>query len=173
MAELADALASGASGRKVVGVQVPVRAHNQKTNLRGWFFCFSTQQPQGARTRALNVQRKALIRGPLLFQFRRMVSASFDILSNSLRTSSVCRLLGVASTSSHLPCGFRHPVHRPQSARVLALRHGYRDHGASVFFSRAIASVTILRNCFSKISSSQKIPCLESRFWIFRLTLRS
>ena len=27
MAELADALASGASGRKVVGVQLPLRAH--------------------------------------------------------------------------------------------------------------------------------------------------
>jgi hypothetical protein len=36
MAELADALASGASGRKVVGVQVPVRAQ-EKPRVYGAF----------------------------------------------------------------------------------------------------------------------------------------
>jgi hypothetical protein len=40
MAELADALASGASGRKVVGVQVPLRARKTKEHpARGVSFC--------------------------------------------------------------------------------------------------------------------------------------
>ena len=37
MAKLADALASGASDRKVVGVQVPLRAHKWKATPCGWF----------------------------------------------------------------------------------------------------------------------------------------
>ena len=41
MAELADALDSGSSGRKVVGVQVPVRAHKQKNHRYGGFFVFN------------------------------------------------------------------------------------------------------------------------------------
>ena len=37
MAELADALASGASGRKVVGVQVPLRALKKPLSIQGFF----------------------------------------------------------------------------------------------------------------------------------------
>ncbi len=57
MAELADALDSGSSGRKVVGVQVPVRALKTKNTPRGCFFVLYL-------TRGVEGQAERLLRSP-------------------------------------------------------------------------------------------------------------
>ncbi len=53
MAELADALDSGSSGRKVVGVQVPVRAQNEKPLSRGFFLLCTSRAAQKFKLSAL------------------------------------------------------------------------------------------------------------------------
>jgi hypothetical protein len=56
MAKLADALASGASDRKVMGVQVPLRAQ-WMSEFQSWFFVPGKEKMQAMRAALSSFQR--------------------------------------------------------------------------------------------------------------------